>query len=93
MSPVPAIDLNADLGEGSPHDAELLGLVSSATGAAGVEPLVTSWAAWDSRLAAASTTPRPAASQAIGPACGPTVAQPRFTPNSSSARLISETIR
>ncbi len=36
MSPVPAIDLNADLGEGSPHDAELLGLVSSANIACGL---------------------------------------------------------
>ncbi len=31
MSKGPSIDLNADLGEGFPHDAELLGLVTSAS--------------------------------------------------------------
>lgn len=36
MSSPCTIDLNADLGEGSPHDAELLGLVSSANIACGL---------------------------------------------------------
>lgn len=53
------VDLNADLGEGAPHDAELLGLVTSANIACG-------WHAGDARLMQATVSAALAQGVAIG---------------------------